>query len=98
MSTGAQRNDIAGRCDDNGEGIRIASRLDFTVKLPWSVWLEVYCALQHRFHALPPQYRDSRVNSLYALREIDRVARGAEELPPPDDVVGDPDEFGDASA
>lgn len=59
-----------------------------TVELPPMVWAEVCGALKD--HLKTEEARNAKASwrdGLYALQEIDRVMRGAEEHAPPDDLL-----------
>ena len=60
----------------------------YTVGLPFMVWADVCAALQLYINEGCKEAPASRRDALFALREIDRVMLGRDELAPPDDVIG----------
>lgn len=59
-----------------------------SVSLPPMVWAEVCAALKVYMHTCGKAAPVSARDALAALREIDRVMLGADDLAPPDDLLG----------
>jgi hypothetical protein len=65
---------------EEGEGI--------AVRLEPMEWAEVAAALKHYIATGVKGAPSSRRDALHALRTIDRVMMGTDDLPAPDDVLG----------